>query len=484
MGIQAEVETSPQDVRDYMWRRGYLRWKLWPQQEPIYDGVRSLPRDIQHAVILCARQFGKSYLGTLLAVEDCLRTPGVSVLVVGPTKDQTTDIVHQSIRALADGAPDGLVRRAKSDSRWHIGSSELVVGGFELNNAARKRGRSLIKIYIEEVVDSDPDQYVDAMRSDLGPALTHAPDAKMIFLTTLPKLTDHPFILETIPQAKLENAFYSYTIDDNKQLTEQQYDACVKRCGGRHTVEFRREYLNEIVRDASSMIVPDFDKDRHVKRVERPEYGRYQVVIDVGGVRDKTVALLCCYDFRRAKLLVVGERVFDANTPTDTWVRGVLELERGMEQPPIRWADCPGQLQIDLNTAHKYQVRLPLKDDWEAGINAMQLEFTWDRIEIDESCRLLIASLESGQYNKNRTDFARTSALGHCDALAALMYSCRMIDKTNPYPRVILPRDTMFVPPEKKSDMEQVATAIQPKSFRNEFNSDVYRPKKFGSFRR
>lgn len=484
MSATAEVvRVTVNEVKHALWRDGDLRWKLWPQQEPIYHGIRSLPRAVQHAVVLCARQFGKSYLGALLALEDCLRNPGTTVLVVGPTKEQTTDIVHQSVRAISEDAPPDLVRRSKSESRWYVGDSELVVGGFDSKNASRKRGRSLAKIYIEEVVDADPDQYLESMRSDLGPALLHAKDAKMIFLTTLPKLTDHPFILETIPQARLEEAFFSYTIDDNHAIDAEQYEACVKRAGGRHTVEFRREYLNEIVRHDTMMIVPDFDRSRHVRELKRPEHGNFQTFLDFGGVRDKTVALLVVYDFKRNKLLVLDERAFDTNVPTEHIIPRVLEMEAGIPEP-LRWADCPGQLQIDLNSSHGFQVRLPLKDDWQAAVNNMQLAFSADEIEIDPRCRITVASLESGQFNKHRTDFGRTSALGHCDALAALMYAVRMIDKKNPYPKVYLQRDTMFIPPEKPSEMVQLAQSVQPKSFRNEFNSDKYRPKKFGSFKR
>lgn len=476
------VAVTVEEVKHVLWRAGDLRWKLWSQQEPIYDGVRGLPRHIQHAVVLCARQFGKSYLGTLLAVEDCLRAKGSTVLVVGPTKEQTTDIVHQSIRAISEDAPPGLIRRSKSESRWYVGDSELVIGGFDAQNATRKRGRSLIKIYVEEVVDSNPDQYLESMRSDLGPALTHAKDAKMIFLTTLPKLTDHPFITETIPQAKLEDAFYSYTIDDNAALTPEQYEACVKRSGGRHSIEFRREYLNEIVRDANMMIVPDFDRTLHVKESQRPEHGHFATVIDFGGTRDKTVALQQVYDFKRDKLLFLDERAFDANTETKTIVTGIRDMERDIPEP-TRWADCAGQLQIDLQHAHGFRVRLPLKDDWQASLNNMQLMFTQNRIEVHPRCKLLVATLESGQFNKQRSDFSRTSALGHCDALAAAMYGCRMASMTNPYPKAATPRDTMFVPPECPDDLTQASKMIQPKSFRNNFASDVYKPKRFGAFK-
>jgi hypothetical protein len=81
-----------------------------------------------------------------------------------------------------------------------------------------------------------------------------------------------------------------------------------------------------------------------------------------------------------------------------------------------------------------YQCRLPPKDDWLAQVNALNVAFAQDRIWIAPNCVFTIQSLVSGTFNKNRTDFERTHALGHCDALAALVYGYRCVDKTDPYP--------------------------------------------------
>lgn len=165
---------NPEAVKQKLWQLGMLKWKLWNQQRPIYETVRGLPDNTGTAVVLCARQFGKSYLGALLAVEDCIRYPGCSVLIVGPTIKQTVDIVHQSLKKIAEDAPPGLINRSKSETRWYIGDSELIVGGFDVSNATRQRGKTIQSIYLEELVDSNPDQYNETIRSDLGPALTHS----------------------------------------------------------------------------------------------------------------------------------------------------------------------------------------------------------------------------------------------------------------------------------------------------------------------
>lgn len=429
---------NPEAVKNKLWQLGMLKWKLWDQQRPIYETVRGLPDNTGTAVVLCARQFGKSYLGALLAVEDCIRYPGCSVLIVGPTIKQTVDIVHQSLKKIAEDAPPGLINRSKSETRWYIGDSELIVGGFDVSNATRQRGKTIQSIYLEELVDSNPDQYNETIRSDLGPALTHSKGGKMVFLTTPPRLPDHPFLLDTVPEAQFHNSYFCYTIDDNKQLSSEQYDACVRRCGGRDTVEFQREYLCKVVRDTTITVVPSFDANIHVRDFSLPAASFMQVAVDWGGVRDFTVALLHTYDFASDTDLVWDELMWPANTPTSKILEGLYQLEKGYKIHQ-RWIDAPPQLvSIDMGQIG-YYASVPMKTDWMAAVNGMSSRFAQGKVMVHPRCKFLIQSLRSGIFNKMKTDFERTATLGHCDALAALMYGIRHQDRSAPYPTFQVP---------------------------------------------
>jgi hypothetical protein len=90
--------------------------------------------------------------------------------------------------------------------------------------------------------------------------------------------------------------------------------------------------------------------------------------------------------------------------------------------------------------------------------------FRQGKIEVDPKCKLLIATLKSGQFNKQRNDFARTEALGHCDAIATLMYAARCFDRSNPYPMQTPSKNTMGIVREIPLN-QQMAKAIQPKNF-------------------
>lgn len=444
-----------------LWEAGVLGWKLWPQQLPIYERVRSLPREVDEAVLLCARQFGKSHLGVLLAVEDCLRYNDRCILIMGPTLKQTREIVTPRLRRIAADAPEGLIRPSKSEGKWHIGTCELVMGGFDIHSGSQ-RGKTVQNVYIEEIVDSDPDAYTESLRSDIGPALAHSDAGKMIFLTTLPKLPDHPFIVETMARAELAEALYVYTIHDNKALTPEQYAACVRRAGGETTNDWKREFLCQVIRDGSLVVVPSFDKSKDVRALADPLRINWEVYVDWGGMRDLTVALLMGHDYFNAQDILRAEKWWPTNTPTDEIVKGLREWEADYEI--TRWyADAPGQLLVDLQAKHKLPALLPQKDDWEAAINQLNVRFSQRKMSVDPSCRLTITTLQSGIFNKQRTDFARNSAMGHCDAIAAAMYGNRSLNRANPYPADYAPSDWQM--PVKREKTPDMASALVPKAF-------------------
>lgn len=445
--------------REILWNRGILSWKLWDQQKVIYETLRALPRTVQTVVVLCARQFGKSVLGVLLAIEDCIRNPDVIVMIIGPTLIQTEAIVIPRLKLLGRDAPEGLFRWVKSEQTGYFSNgAELKLGGFKTNSAAQ-RGKTIHKIYIEETRESNGDDYVEFLRSDLGPALTHSKHAQIIHLTTLPPIPDHPFVLETVPDALMHGAFFKFTIDDNKKLSQEQYDQCVKLCGGKHTTAFRVEYLCEQVRDSSIILAPEFDEAQHVRNIEIPPYCFFWVGGDTGGIRDFSVFHLCGYDFKRAKILFLDERSYSPETGSDIMAKEVKEME-GVYQA-VRWVDAPGQLQVDFAVQHKFQCVLPRKDDLEASVNQVRVALQTDAIEIDPKCKMLITTLRSGTFNHNRTDLARTSTLGHMDAFMSACYAIRHVNKANPYPAYGGAKEhTHYIKPEPKKTVQSMRKAF------------------------
>lgn len=433
---------AQEEATNILWAVGDLSYKLWDQQIAIYLRVKSLPPHVQQIVFLCARQYGKSVLGVLLACEDCLANPDVVVMIIGPSIKHAREIVTPRMRMICKDAPEGTVKFHKSKDYWEFDNgSELRLGGFDTTSGTT-RGKTLYKIYIEEILESSPDTFLDYLRSDLVPALTHSKNAQIYYLTTLPKIPDHPFVTDIIPQADMDGVYFVYTIDDNKKIDETKKKEIIKLCGGENSVEYRREYLCEQVRDHSLVLVPEFDDKIHVKEIELPEFFKLWVGGDTGGVRDLTVYLLFAFDFLRAKVLVLDERWFPPETPSKYMIDGLRDMENmGLDDTQLkpriegRYIDADGQTRVDTMLFHNLPAALPRKDELEATVNQVRIEIFRDNVIISPKCKLLISTLRSGTFNKNKTDLERTKALGHCDAFMALAYGLRHAIKDNPYPK-------------------------------------------------
>lgn len=447
------------------WETGDLRYKLHTVQKHIVDTLSSI--EVQEALILSSRQLGKSYAMCVYAIMFCIRNPGSIVRIAAPTLKQAQDIVADNLDPIIQDAPRDLIKRLKSSYRWQIGSSELRLGILERAHVDTLRGGNAKLIICEEGGFVTSEDYRYAVVSVIGPQLLHS-QGKLIHVTSPSEEPEHYIHTEVLPKCELSASLFRFTIYDNPRLSEDQIAKAISLCGGEQTVAWQREYLAKIIRDQSIVCVPEFEEELHSLDYSRPEYSYYLTSIDTGGVRDKTVALLMTFDFMEAKVVVVDERIFDANTITDSMVSEIKEMETGSVIKQ-RYADAPGQLLIDMKLKHDYSCLLPNKDDWQAGLNAVRLMLTQGKLLISRDCPFLIQTLKSATFNKQKTDFSRSEALGHMDALAALMYGVRMIDKqSNPYPTPPRDKEHVFYPAHvlnKKTGLEKLANYTVKKNF-------------------
>lgn len=429
-----------------------MSWKLHASQLVIDNGIESLPSSVKEAVLLCCRRFGKSYYGCYRGTSKGIQSPRPRLTrIIGPTIKQTEMIVEYNMAKLTAGLEDlglrGLVEHVKSDKMYRVGKSAIFLGGFDSQKDSL-RGGEADEILLEESGSGDPDLYDYHIKSVLKPQLLKT-RGRMIHLTTLPPLPDHPFITGTMEQAILDNAFYSYTIYEDPLATKEIIADAIKDSGGEHSDTFKREYLNIVIRDKSIVIIPDFDAALDVEEFDTPDPIKLEVYTDWGGVRDLTVSLLMGYDFIGGRDLVIDELSHPANTPTTEVVKafkekwGHLNLTRHV-------IDAPGQLYVDLQSQHKLTFTKPAKDDWETAINNVANRFTHRKVKVHPRCKLAIRTCQSGVFNKHRTDFDRSIALGHMDAMAALMYGIRSLDRSSPFGAEAIEHDSFFVRPGVK----------------------------------
>jgi hypothetical protein len=423
-------------MRELNWRAGKLSYKMHPKQLVIYESMRALPRTTRWRVAECARGFGKSWLGVMMALEDAIRPPHTyPVYILGPELKQTRRIIEPIMRVVTADAPEGFIRHIRSEDIWEIaGCNRIILGGFNRDSFDKWRGQRAKAFYLEEARDIDKESYSEGVLEAISPMLLHSWGG-VIMLTTVPKDLDHPYETHTVPLAKRDGSYHKFTIDDNPTLTPSQREQAARDMGGVDTPGYRREYLCERVRDESSVCVPEYDDKRDGRILNIPESVGTITVVDWGGVQDLTVAGVMYYDFLNDWDCVFDERVFPKNTDTATIVTALREMEQGL---PVlrRVVDAPGQLLVDLHQQHAYTATLPQKDDWQAAINAVRVRAGQGKLKVHLRCTQTRATLEHGSFNERRTDFSRTEALGHMDALAMVMYGIRSLDRQyNPYAR-------------------------------------------------
>lgn len=455
---------DPAKIKSELWLRGNLTWKLHKGQKAIYKDIKALSPEIREIVVLISRRWGKSYLGVLMALEDCLRAPGGQVFIVGPSLKQTRKIITPLIKEIIADAPRGLIKQQKSDISWSVGESTLLVGAFDTALEAF-RGLRATSIYLEESGLADIEEYDYTLKSVLRPTLMHS-RGKIYHLTTPPKEENHPFVLETLPEASLNKSLFVRTIRDNPLLSKKDIESEILIAGGESSPHCRRELFCEIVRDQERLIVPEFEENVHTHSLAQPSHANYLTSVDFGGVKDNHCALLCYYDFERNKTCVLSEVWLPINTGTSEIVTSVLEEEKKrkvqwLKGIPKRVTDAPGQTTVDLKRMG-FECMPPEKgkDSVEDGIQALRVAFSRGQIEVSkENCPVLIQTLKYGMWNKHKTDFVRTDALGHCDALAALSYAFRHLDKrTNPFP----------VDKSKSADTHYITSTKSQQDFENE----------------
>jgi hypothetical protein len=303
-----------------------------------------------------------------------------------------------------------------------------MIAGFDTAREAI-RGIRADSIYLEESGMADPDMYEYTINSILFPTMMHS-RGKLIHLTTPAPIIDHPLHLVTIPKTQAMGAYFKFTIRDNPLISPEDIESEIYNLGGIDSSHTQRELFCNIVRDEQTTVVPQFDEKKHVGAIQVPDDAYHWVAGDIGGVRDKSVIHLCAYDHGIKKILFLDERAFDPKTPTVEIVKGAVEMEAGRKL--YRAIDAPGQLFVDLASVYNYPCFPPEKLHFDQNIHRVQTAFWKDEVLVDPRCKLLIASLNSGQLNKQKTDFARSESLGHCDALASLVYGLRHADRRVP----------------------------------------------------
>lgn len=438
---------------ELLWGSGDISYLLTPPQLDIKKGILEDSNKI--SVVLCARRLGKTFLMCTLAVEECLKGPNRVVKYAFPKQNSANKMLKPVMRKVLEDCPDHLkpeFMTAEKVYRFPNGS-EIQISGTDNGNIENLRGGdSHLNIVDEAGFCSD---LTYGVRSVLGPT-TKITKGRTILVSTPSRSENHEFITDWVLPYQAENRIRTYTIYDNPQFNEEAIaEARSEYPDGENDPAFRREYLCEIIRNSEKAILPSLT-EAAMKEIVRndyvmPPYCHRYVALDPGGA-DLTAVIFGYYDYSEAKLVIQDEIIVDGMTNTEILAEKIRQKEKELWANPIdksaiapykRVADNNNLILLkDLQSLHNLTFTKTKKDNKRAAINALDVDILRRNIIIDPKCEHVLYHARFAEWNKAETDFNRLKDSpsgklkgGHADALAALMYLHRNVQKNaNPYP--------------------------------------------------
>lgn len=423
------------------WTRGGThleRALLHGMQLDAFDRFRA--SKARRFVLLWCRRGGKSYGGIAHAMAECIARPGIDYKFAAPTQDMARNIVYPHAQDILSTCPPDLqpkVNRASMTWTFRNGSV-LKLAGCDGLNADRLRGTSLDEAFVDEA------GFVSDLRGVVEDVLmpqTITTNGRIILASTPPVSPAHPFAARYVTDATAAGAIVRRTIYEMPHIPREKADEYIAEAGGPESTTARREYMAEIVIDESLAIVPEFHKARsEIVRVTEPAHWRDWYVVGDFGFEDLTVVLFVWYDFERARIVVEDEIAMQGASGLDVGhAVAAKERELGITKP-ARYADAPLQLLADIaSTTHGCGLAfaMPPKDDADAALNALRMAVQRREIEINPRCTVLIQHLAEGTWNERRSTYTRAEGCGHWDAIDALKYAVRVINRRrNPTPTI------------------------------------------------
>jgi len=487
-----QLKATKQDVINERWRRGLLEWLLRPHQRPIYHKIRQIlvSLDSQHNsyVIDCARQFGKSFIMFLIAVETCLRNPKQTVVYVGPLKTQVNEIIEgNTFGVMFKTCPTNLVPKHDGSALVLSNGSRIRLAGTDNRNYLNLRGGAAHLILLDEAgfmadLETGVLPTVEPMLKTTG--------GKVIYASTPPENVDHDYI-DILRDHEEQGLISTFTIEDDLSVTPQELEAIINRCKGRDSTKFRREYLCQRVAESSVQVLPELTlenchrvllpKDEYQSMREDPlyQYWKKYCVVDWGG-KDLTAALFAHYNYRTKKLIVddhlslVGQDISSGRIATEIKSK-VMQLWPDPTYRKELQYICDSNnvlIQNDMIVVHKLNFFSTTKEKLKSQMVQKVRDWIYDdRLYYAPAAEYAMKSAAAAHWAKGDKDsFAKSKIYGHYDHLAALVYLVRNVDDVqDPLPMLMgVDPFTHFIDPNIRNipgvgDMRELQQIFNPR---------------------
>lgn len=425
-------------ARAKLWTRGRLEWKLHSGQKVIEAAFTAAPGEL--FVLNCSRRFGKTYWLCVKAVECAIRCPNENplIFIASATKVSLMRYIIRALRAILADAPSEVwpgwskgYNKTAGELTFSNGATIILVGLDK--DPGGIRGNYADLVVLDEAREMS--ELKHTVSSVAGPLTLTRPGARIVVASTPPDSPDHDFA-EICMMAREAGSYVELDIYKNPMMTPALLRKARANC--LTETDWQREYLCQFVVDTNRALVPEWSTSKFVRDFAPPtdDHDRYEAM-DIGVQVDLTVALFGFWDPTERALKV--EDMVEINGPSMT-TPVLHDLIRAKEKALWgtlktdcyrRAADNSHPLLInDLGTLHGLHFLPTGKDDLHAMVNDLRRAVIAGEIIVHPRCGRLIGALESAIWDKPRKAFGRSPNYGHFDAVAALMYMVRNLDKT------------------------------------------------------
>lgn len=442
---------SKKQINDELWKRGILTHKMHAVQKEMFNiYINAEPQST--LVWLLARQSGKSYLLAIIALMHAIQNPNSIIKLLTDTKLHVQTIFEPLFTEILEDCPEDVKPEYLPSKFIYVfpNGSQIQMAGTDANNAERLRGQKSSLVLVDEAAFCNNLKY--NVMSILFPTTTHT-GGKIILASTPPEQADHEFI-EFIEVAEQEKLITKKTLFDNPLLSDDKKNHIISRYhGGVNNINFRREYLCELIRDEAKTVIPEFDEELQnqiVMEYNKPPFYTPYVSMDIG-FKDLTVVLFGYYDFKADKLIIEDEIVKEGkDLKLDKFSEEILakeeqlwmnHLTNELIKPEVRVSDIEYIVIGEINRASQNRLnfqavkkapgyKLPL-------INQARVMLQNHKIVINPRCVVLQQHLKNARWKDSSTkdDFARSPGVGHYDAVDAFLYMIKSVNfSKNPYP--------------------------------------------------
>lgn len=467
------------------WSDGEISHQLTPSQQSTYDKLRAWEERPyaergREFVLDSSRRWGKSELGCVWLIENCLRNPGKRYLYIGPERKQIEDLTLPIMARILSECPPELRPHYHQSKRVYEfpNGARIELYGLDKNPNA-SRGGAIDGAFLDECGFFKRLMYL--LKSVLKPQLMGRVWACLLLASTPPDTPAHPWSDKVVPQAIMRGAHDVRTIEDADQYTSEEIEHFIEEAGGRGDPDCQREYFAKHVADASRIVVPEYAAVAReiVCEVEPPAWRDCYTVLDPGW-HDLLGTLFGYWHFEQAKL-VVEDEIAEVRMNSGRLAALVKAKERELwgdlkcvrsdgrldAQPYRRYSDRDPRLLSDLRVEHGLNFRLAEKDTPEQAVNQLRVAIEAKRILIHPRCVKLQAHLRAAIWkNELHKAFSwQGGPFGHFDLVAALIYLWRNVRRNhNPAPpqHVVLTADTHQVVEREKRDASRWTRERQP----------------------